>query len=105
EVEEGVGVVDNLVVDGGGSGSGSRGFSNVGAIAAGQAGFGRPVRIAPAELVGAVHPGQTTDVYPVVLAIADVLGDDGRVSNRTHLLSGSCTRDGGGGERESQSDF
>src|SRR5690606_19416967 len=83
EVEEGVGIEHDFFSRGGYRGRRRRGRSlgDDGAVAAGQAGFGRPEGIAPAQLAAAVHPGQAADVDPVALAFANVLCDDGRVGH------------------------
>src|SRR5690606_17868072 len=76
EVEEGVGVQDDL----GGGGSYDRSSrSNRNTVAAGDTGGGRPECVAPAEFVGAVHPHVTERVAPIVHGLC---GDIGRASCR-----------------------
>src|SRR5690606_16653495 len=86
EVEEGVGIEDNLGGHGRRLGGGR--LSNGNAVAAGDAGGGGPEGVAPAQFIRAVHPHVAERIAPVV-----------------HGLRGSCTGSRNGGEGERQSEF
>src|SRR5690606_5721862 len=105
EIEEGVGVINDFFRYRRRSGFGFRSLGNDGTVATRETSFGGPECVSPAEFAGAVEPGKTANVDPVVLAAAKVLRNDGRISHCAYLLSAGHSGNGGGGKRQRQGNF